>query len=134
MELRLFVPSEMKEVLVWLALCMILASHFIGRAVQWCVVVIRIKVSARRLGLYDRGQVEVASDDSVVCCNFCLTRARIGIDRAPSKGTHRYCWRCENFLDEENEDDPPPGEEKDDSTGTVVHVPVETWSRRRKVA
>lgn len=73
-----------------------------------------VHISARRIGLRDKGYIGNEDDLLVQVHEFCETRTRIGID---AQGTEqKYCWKCERILS----DDPDPKEKES--------VPVECYS------
>lgn len=62
---------------------------------------LKIYFSARRMGLRDKGKVELRQG-IVYTCTACRTRIRIGIQK--NKGPAYYCWRCELIFPEDNDD------------------------------
>lgn len=65
-----------------------------------------IHISARRIGLRDKGYTGNEDDSSITVHDFCETRLRIGIDK---QGTaSEYCWKCEYIFP----DDPDPKEKE----------------------
>ncbi len=65
-----------------------------------------IQISARRIGLRDKGYTGNKDDSSVLVHEFCETRTRIGIDKQGTE--YEYCWKCERIFS----DDPDPGEKE----------------------
>ena len=89
----------------------------------WLRIKSKIKLSAERMGLRDKGEIKKFYNKEKDCwvdllCPWCGTRVRIGIDDK-NKKTAGYCWRCEvhlkkagNWYEEDNDDDSGGEDEK----------------------
>lgn len=92
---------------------------------------INIILSARRIGLRDKGKTEfIIEDEREICWTHsdCNTRTRIGIDK---KGDHvEYCWRCECIISSDQNFDPDDGETviEDNCGSNVVHIDLKKYA------
>ncbi len=85
----------------------------------------RIKLSAHRIGLRDKGKIESDGDGNVTIHRLCNTRVRIGVLK--SKKSVSYCWRCEAIFEDGDTDseDPPPSKDHSDPEefdGNVIRL------------
>jgi hypothetical protein len=106
--------SSVSVFLIFFLTTIVVVLAFFSKKLEKIVTYLRIKSSARRLQLRDRGDVEAEEDPEKEATVYmvhalCKTRIRVGIHG--EYGAVHYCWKCE--LISTNNTQPGPGEDPD---------------------